>query len=642
MNYYNKSHQELLDVQFETRMRLCKILAFIGTTFLSVFSIISFKNQHLVLAVVLLVCMFFGLVSLYLLYRTAHGKLAVHIINGILFVLSLTLLFTGGHENTGMLWIYPTIAINLFINRFRPAVFLSGSFIISSSLLLFTPLSDWLITSYSFSTSIRFEVTLFVLCLICLAALHSKERADEMIIQMHDDDIRKLAYYDSLTGLPNRWNFTTNLARLLQRADIDQQQVGLLYIDLDNFKQVNDNYGHQVGDKLLCAVSERLKEAIRPTDVIINAQSGEIARLGGDEFVVILNGLTSSINASIVAERILGVFEGGLEIAETTHPVFASIGIAVFPDDATTPDDLLHHADLAMYEAKRNGRNRYEFYTKAIAETLRERRRIEDGLRQALERNLLSLVFMPLFNCHTLEIVGIEVLLRCQNLAIEGIGPDRFIPVAEKTNLIKEIDLWVIDNSMVRLIELQSSYGYRGKLLINISGVELQDELFPLKIKELLERHQVAPSSIEFEITETAFVLDDDKGIAMLEQLRDLGISLALDDFGTGYTAFSQLINYPVNCLKIDRSFVGDLFSEHEARKNMVHIIRNLAELYELRVVAEGVETQEQLEYLRDIDCDWVQGYFLSHPLKWNDLVNQIDQNNHELRNWQAASNLAT
>ncbi|SFG80540.1 diguanylate cyclase (GGDEF) domain-containing protein [Neptunomonas qingdaonensis] len=614
----------MLEVQCATRLRLCKIQALMGFFFLLLFSGISYTNQSYLLASILFACSLSGTVIIYLLYRTTHIESAVHLLNINLFVLPLALLVTGGHEHTGMLWIYPLLAMNLFVNRFKTAVTLYGCFIIISSLLLFTPLSALLMVSYSFIESVRFEVTLFVLCIICLAVLHSKDRADEMIIQLHDEDLRKLAYYDALTGLPNRRNFRNNLTRLLKRADKEQKRVGLLYIDLDNFKQVNDNYGHEVGDDLLCRFSERLKEAVRPTDIVLNDKFDELARLGGDEFVVILNDINTPECAASVAERVLGIFKNGFETIESTHSVFASIGIAVFPEDAETPDELLHHADLAMYEAKQNGRNRYDFYTKSITQALRERRRIEEGLKVALELNLFSLLYMPLFKCSTLEIVGIEVLLRCPNLAVDAIGPDQFIPVAEKMGVIKEIDLWVIENSLSCFSDLQLIQGFDGRLCINISGVELHNEAFPGMVGALLEKYQVSPSSVELEITEAAFVQGDAQSVARLDQLKALGITLALDDFGTGHTAFAQLNNYPVDCLKIDASFVDDLFSEHAGRKKMVKIINNLGNLYDLRVVAEGVKTKRQLEYLQDIGCDWVQGYFLSCPLKHADLVDFI------------------
>ncbi len=614
----------MLEVRHDRRIYLCKILSYIGTSFLLIFGILSIREQHYLIGGVLLCCMLAGYINLYVLYKRADINLSVNVLSSILIILSITLLITGGVENTGILWIYPIIAISLYINRFWSAVWLSIFFVVISCALLFTPLSDVLLVSYSFNSSIRFVLTIVALCLICLAALHSEEKAYKTILQLHNDDMRKMAYYDSLTGLPNRWSFITNFKRILQRASKDNQRVGLLYIDLDNFKQVNDNFGHEIADQLLCIFSEKLREVIRPTDLIVNQNINELARLAGDEFVVVLNDLDSTISAGIIAKRILAIFDNGLDVAGITHSVYASIGIATFPEDATQPGDLLHYADLTMYEAKRNGKNRFEFYTEEIANKLREHHHIEESLKLALQQNLFSLVYMPLYDCVTLEVVGIEVLLRCENLMTEGIGPDLFIPVAEKTSLIKEIDLWVIENSVIDLIELQSKDNFKGKFCINISGVELQNEHFATQVRALFEKYQVVPSTIEFEITETAFVLNSEKSIVILEDLRNLGVSLALDDFGTGYTAFSQLIHYPADCLKIDRSFVDALFSDKVPLNKMVPIIKSLAELYELRVVAEGVETKEQLEYLQNIGCDWVQGYFLSRPLPLHDLKKEI------------------
>ncbi|GEA01314.1 hypothetical protein KUL17_02110 [Alteromonas sp. KUL17] len=524
-----------------------------------------------------------------------------------------------------MLWIYPIAAINLFINRFWPAVVVFCIFSITSILLLFTPLSSLLMTSYTLVEAIRFILTTLALNLICLAALRSEEQSYETIIKLHDDDIRQMAFYDTLTGLPNRWNFKTNLQRVIDRATKDKQKVGLLYIDLDNFKQVNDQYGHEMGDKLLLKFSEELWSEIRPSDHVLKPQEESIARLAGDEFVVLLPNIKDAFDAGTVATRILNIFDGGFEVDGITHLTYASIGIAVFPDDTAEPSELLHYADTAMYDAKQNGRNCFRFFTKEIADTIKQRQQIESGLRASLENDQFTLAFMPIFDCDNDDIVAVEVLLRCKAPELEDIGPDQFIPVAESTGLIKEIDLWVLEHALQSLVVLQQQHYFTGKMCINISGVELHNENFPPLVKRLLETHEVNPCSVELEVTETALVAGDKACLETLNALNELGVSLALDDFGTGYTAFSQLIHYPAHCLKIDRSFVSDLFSEKEPRSKMVLIIQNLAELYGLRVIAEGVETEEQLNYLKRHGCDWAQGYFLSRPLLWGDLLTKLN-----------------
>ena len=626
----NQTHEitsgqrEMMQVRHRRRFVLCQVLTVIGVIFLFALGGLSLFNDALLLGSILVSNGLIGLVNLYLLKRSGNVERAAVILSGILFVLSMSLLITGGKDNTGMLWIYPIAAINLFINRFWPAVVIFCVFSVTSTLLLFTPLSSLLMTSYTLVEAIRFILTTLALNLICLAALRSEEQSYETIIKLHDDDIRQMAFYDTLTGLPNRWNFKTNLQRVIDRASKDKQRVGLLYIDLDNFKQVNDQYGHEMGDKLLLKFSEQLWSEIRPSDQVLKPQEESIARLAGDEFVVLLPDIKDTVNAGKVASRILNIFDGGFEVDGITHLTYASIGIAVFPDDAREPSELLHYADTAMYDAKQNGRNCFRFFTQEIADTIKQRQKIENGLRASLENDLLSLVFMPIFDCDNDDIVAVEALLRCDAPELEGIGPDEFIPVAESTGLIKDIDLWVIDAALQHLVALQQQHNFTGKMCINISGVELNNEHLPSQVKHLLEMYAVAPCSVELEVTETALVAGDKVCLDTLNALNALGVSLALDDFGTGYTAFSQLIHYPAHCLKIDRSFISDLFSGNNPKSKMVLIIQNLAELYGLRVIAEGVETEEQLNYLKRHGCDWAQGYFLSRPLLWDDLLKRL------------------
>ena len=614
----------MMQVRHRRRFVLCQVLTNIGVIFLFALGGLSLYNDAFLLGSILVSNGLIGLVNLYLLKRSGNVERAALILSGILFVLCMSLLITGGKDNTGMLWIYPIAAINLFINRFWPAVVVFCIFSVTSTLLLFTPLSSLLMTSYTLVEAIRFILTTLALNLICLAALRSEEQSYETIIKLHDDDIRQMAFYDTLTGLPNRWNFKTNLQRVIDRASKDKQRVGLLYIDLDNFKQVNDQYGHEMGDKLLLKFSEQLWSEIRPSDQVLKPQEESIARLAGDEFVVLLPDIKDTINAGKVASRILDIFDGGFEVEGITHLTYASIGIAVFPDDAKEPSELLHFADTAMYDAKQNGRNCFRFFTQEIADTIKQRQKIEYGLRASLENDQLSLVFMPIFDCDNDDIVAVEALLRCNAPELEKIGPDQFIPVAESTGLIKDIDLWVIDAALQRLVTLQQQHNFTGKMCINISGVELNNEHFPSQVKGLLEIYAVAPCSVELEVTETALVAGNKACLDTLHALREVGVSLALDDFGTGYTAFSQLIHYPAHCLKIDRSFISDLFSGNDPRSKMVLIIQNLAELYGLRVIAEGVETEEQLNYLKRHGCDWAQGYFLSRPMAWDDLLKRL------------------
>ncbi len=617
-----KSSKEMLEVRPKRRRRLCFLLTIIGSIFLFIFGSLSLIHHKYILGSVLVGSMLIGCLNIILLKIKNDLELATKIITAVLLVLNFTLLFTGGIEKTGLFWVYPIVAINMFVNRFWPAVYLNGAFLIITSLFLFTPLSVFLLVEYSQVESIRFVITLLALWTICLVALLSEERAYEMIIKLHNDDVHKLAFYDHLTGLPNRWTFQTKLERLLKRKKNDKV-IALLYIDLDNFKLINDYYGHETGDQFLLEFSERLKKVVRPDDLVNYEIKDETARLAGDEFVVILSDLETPLDAARVCNRILELFENGFEMNGNLYSVCASIGISICPNDTDIASELLLYADTAMYKAKNKGKNRFEFFTNEMAETLLENKKIEKALSSALETNSLSLVYMPIINSRENKIIAYEALLRCEDLDITQIETDVFIKIAEASGLIKKLDNWVLENGLYQFVKLKEETGFTGKICINISGVELIDEKFPITIKLIADKLGLSCTSIELEITETALITDNLRAVSTLKELSAMGFSIALDDFGTGYTAFNQLINYPTNTIKIDRSFIHDLVNS-ESRKKMVKIIRNLAEIYDLRVVAEGVENEEQLDYLKSIGCDLVQGYFLSKPLKDKELKDLI------------------
>ncbi len=433
-------------------------------------------------------------------------------------------------------------------------------------------------------------------------------------------DVHQLASFDHLTGLANRRSFMLILARHLHHAARHSRRAALLFIDLDNFKRVNDQYGHAAGDRLLEQFGEALQQATRPNDVVAGLGDDVLARLAGDEFALLLTDLDDVKDARLIAQRILNLLSDGLEVDGVVHNIQASIGIAVSPEDGVEAHALLRNADAAMYEAKAAGKNRAQFFNRDIAADMRKRQRIEKVLDQAMDSEDLHLVYMPIFDARSMRPVGAEVLLRCPALAAEGIGPDEFIPVAEATGLIKKIDLWVIERALVSLQSLRERNAYSGYFAINISAVELHNEDFPRRVGQLINKYGIPPELIELEITETSLVNNDSDGIRILEELKALGLRLSLDDFGTGYTAFSQLASYPVDTLKIDRSFVNDINVVSKEKRPMVDIILALADLYDLQVVAEGVETREQLDYLRSGRCEQLQGFFLSKPLSWQEM----------------------
>jgi diguanylate cyclase (GGDEF)-like protein len=612
-----KSSHELINVRRERQILICQGLSLSGSLFLLVFGILSVVEERFIMGALLLGAMSIGLVNAYILKISDKVDRSVFVLNGIIFLSTFILVYTGGIDNTSTLWIYPLFAITLFINRFWFAAAISGSFILLLVLFLLTPLSQILLVDYSQVFAIRFILTLLALSAICLVALYYGEYAYKLVLKLHDNEIHKVAFYDSLTGLPNRWSFQQNFARILEQRH-KNRFIALLYIDLDNFKFVNDNYGHDVGDKLLIHFGKRLRQSVRvdttDEDLAI-ALNDDIARLAGDEFVVILKELECPQDAEIVAKRILNLFQGGYNVDGNVYPVYASLGISVCPYDTSTATDLVRYADAAMYKAKREGNNNFQFFNEQIANELSVRQNIETGLKKAVEQQDFSLVYQPIFSGETKEIVAIETLLRCHSAELVDYGPDVFIPVAESIGLIKILDEWVLNNAIKDFTLIREATGFEGKLSINISGVELLDENFPQKVKAIVESYDLPCSLIDIEVTETALVPDNPIVIKVLNEFASKGFSLSLDDFGTGYTSFNQLILYPATNLKIDRSFINDLFSDDESLAKVVKTIHDLAKIYQLNVIAEGVETQQQLEYLQNIGCECVQGYFLAHPV---------------------------
>ena len=437
--------------------------------------------------------------------------------------------------------------------------------------------------------------------------------------------VSHLANFDSLTGLLNRNSFSNALARSVKDSVRKNKKTALLYIDLDNFKYVNDTFGHSEGDALLIEFGKRLRETLRPFDELHSMSSERgVARLAGDEFAILLTDLPNAEAADAVAQRIMAMFESGFTVAENVHDVQACIGITLAPDDGTEVDMLVRNADAAMYTAKQNGKNSYRFYAQDIEDNMRIRHTIEAGLKSAVENDRFHLVFMPIYNAKDLSIEGVEVLIRTTEPLLSGFGPDQFIQVAEQSGLIKKIDLWVIEEAFKSQVLLNDQAGFDGFFAINISARELHNDNFVSDLSALFDRYPIAPDQVELEITETFLEPNDINLLSNLKQLKALGLRLSLDDFGTGYTAFSQLASYPVDIIKIDRSFTQQINVDLGDQRLTVDIIVELARLYDLSIVAEGVEDLQQLEYLQDLGVECVQGFYLSKPLSFESFTSIV------------------
>ncbi len=422
----------------------------------------------------------------------------------------------------------------------------------------------------------------------------------------YEDELRQLANYDTLTGLPNRTLFHERLRHALSHARRQNQRVALLFLDLDRFKQINDSLGHSAGDSLLKQVARRLAGSVREDD--------SVSRLGGDEFTVILEGVVSLESAGVVAEKILKAFVEPYQLGNTEVVVSPSIGISVFPDDGDDSATLLKNADIAMYHAKDQGRNNYQFFVGAMNDTMRRRLQLETSLRRALERDEFKLYYQPKMNIGSGELTGLEALLRWDSAELGRVAPDEFIPLAEETGLIVPIGDWVLREAARQILSWREQGVPVVPIAVNISIRQLMVGDLAGRIADILSDCLLAPEWLQLEITESLVMANAAQAVGRLNALRQLGLRLAVDDFGTGYSSLSYLKRLPIDTIKIDKAFVRDITIDPDDA-TITRTIIAMAHSLKLTVVAEGVETNDQLQFLRDEGCEEMQGYWLSKPL---------------------------
>ena len=421
---------------------------------------------------------------------------------------------------------------------------------------------------------------------------------------------------DELTGLGNRRQFHKTLAKVVASSRRKNKEFALLLIDLDNFKYVNDAYGHEIGDKLLTKFAHLLNENTRSDDALYNLIGGQhISRLGGDEFAIVLHDLSSPTNSALVAERIVAEMNRGIVVDGIQMPVTSSIGIAIFPDDADNSKDLMVCVDAAMYKAKHQGKNGYFFYSKQIASQLAKELEIEEQLRIDFPNNKLELFVQPFYHAESMKVAGGEVLLRWYNEKLGMVSPIEFIPIAEKIGLIRNIDTWVIERVCQYIQKTKKELGFDlSGIAINVSALETRNPKFASNVADLCREYDVDPALLELEITETALVEDLDAAAEVTAQLKAMGIRIALDDFGTGYSSISHLKDVKFDKLKVDRSFVAEIDDKKDSFL-VADISLLLAHGMNMQITAEGVETDTQLEYLKLSGCDFVQGFKFSKPM---------------------------
>ena len=437
-----------------------------------------------------------------------------------------------------------------------------------------------------------------------------------------EERIRYMAYFDNLTGLPNRQYLSERLDEALREARRDDSLLALLFIDLDHFKEINDSFGHSTGDMLLGSVAQRLTECVRSSDDVttLNSETQDetaphtVSRQGGDEFTILLTQVANSFDACRVATRILTAMKEPFFLNGRDVVVGASIGIAIFPHDGDDTDVLLKHADTAMYHAKKSGRNDYACFSESMKKEALQKLTLEGDLRKAIERKEFELYYQPKIDSQTDRVCGLEVLIRWRHPERGMVSPVEFIPVAEETGLIVPIGEWVLRVACSQTRTWHNSGVHNLPISVNVSSRQFRKNALMETVTEILAESGMAPRQLELEVTETTMLQDEDEAVTALLRLKELGLQVALDDFGTGYSSLSYVRRLPLDTIKIDRSFVKDLGQDSESASIVTAIIA-MAHSLGLRVVAEGVETEQQADFLRSQGCEELQGFLYSEPV---------------------------
>lgn len=421
-----------------------------------------------------------------------------------------------------------------------------------------------------------------------------------------EEKLKFVAYHDHLTHLPNRLLFNEKLEFEINHITDSDTILAVMFLDLDDFKYINDTYGHSTGDEVLVKVAERLKRIVGKNNVV--------ARIGGDEFTILLKDKSNIEEVSLFAQKLLASFQKPIVIKDIEFYITSSIGISIHPTDGDDVDTITKHADIAMYHAKDHGKNSVEFFSRRKKKNFSNRFFLESQLRHALERKELKLYYQPQVNIETGEVIGFEALLRWENSSLGFVSPVDFIPVAEEIGLINKIGSWVIYEAAKKIKRWQEKGIHSLRIAVNISVRQLQQTNFLEQVDEVLRKTGITPSNLEFEITESIALTNLEYNIMILGKLKKMGIQISLDDFGTGYSSLSYLKMLPIDNLKIDKSFVQNL-THDSSNKAIASAIIAMAHSLNLKVIAEGVEEKEQLDFLLEQKCDFYQGFLFSKPI---------------------------
>jgi len=441
-------------------------------------------------------------------------------------------------------------------------------------------------------------------------------KEDISVRKQQEMQILQQAHFDSLTELPNRFLSLDRLSQLLSEAERNNEKVAVLFLDLDDFKKINDTLGHETGDKLLVESAARIHSALRSGDTV--------GRLGGDEFLVLLGGLDDSIDARPITEKLLSTFKDPFRIDGRELIQATSIGVAIYPDDGDNTSELLRKADAAMYHAKELDRNTYSFFTDAMNRDVSRRLTLEEQMHGALGRGEFEVHYQPKIEIGNGRIIGSEALLRWNNPALGNVSPVEFVPIAEQTGLIVPIGRFVLAEALANTVLWQHDYDADFHIAVNLSPCQFRDPQMVSYINEVIQQNNITRGSLELEITEGVLMAGHSYIDDLLVELKNIGVNIAMDDFGTGYSSMSYLRKFPFDILKIDRNFISDITVD-QADRELINATIAMAHGLNLKVVAEGVETDGQLKYLKERGCDYAQGYLFSKPISADELTALLD-----------------